>query len=95
MLYTLLGERSASLNRVVEADQEAAHAALVEAGVGLALMHEMRALSAEANGSAAIWKGGVTNTVLHYVYAEQRSGDPAVQAMRSLALELCGSKRAT
>jgi DNA-binding transcriptional LysR family regulator len=90
MLYTLFGERSVSLNRVVEADQEAAHAALVEAGVGLALMHETRALSAEANGSVAIWKGGATNTVLHYVYAEQRSSDPAVQAMRSIALELCG-----
>lgn len=91
MLSELFGERSVSLNRVVEADQEAVHVALVEAGVGLALMHEARALAAEARGSIAIWKRGAADTVLHYVYAEQRSVDPAVQAVRSLAIELLGA----
>jgi DNA-binding transcriptional LysR family regulator len=89
MLRGLFGERVTSLNRVVEADQEAAHAELVEAGVGLALMREERALSAERRGIAAIWRGGATETTLHYVYAEQRSADPAVQAVKSLAVELC------
>ncbi len=91
MLSELFGERSLSLNRIVQADQESAHALLVEAGVGLALMREEIALLAEKRGLAAIWRGRLTHTTLHFVYSERRARDPAVQAIRAIATELCAS----
>jgi DNA-binding transcriptional LysR family regulator len=89
MLLSLFGEASLSLNRVVEAAQEAVHVTLVEAGVGLALMREDRALAAEKRGVATVWRGAAAETMLRYAYAERRAKDPAVQAIKELATELC------
>jgi len=87
MLLALFGEASLSLNRVVDAAQEAVHATLVEAGVGLALMREDRALAAQRQGKAVVWKGSGAHSMLRFVYSERRSGDPAVRAMRDLAAQ--------
>ena len=88
MLLELFGEASLSLNRVVDAAQEATHATLVEAGVGLALMREDRALLAEKAGKAVVWRGAVAHSTLRFVYAERRGEDPAVRAVRALVDEL-------
>lgn len=88
MLLALFGEASLSLNRVVDAAQEAIHATLVEAGVGLALMREDRALMAEETGKAVVWKGAAARSTLRFVYAERRAEDPAIRAMRELVTEL-------
>lgn len=88
MLLSLFGEAGLSLNRVVDAAQETLHAALVEAGVGLALMREERARAAEADGTAVVWKGSAVSSVLRFVYSERRGGDPAVSAIRNLAAEI-------
>jgi DNA-binding transcriptional LysR family regulator len=95
MLLSLFGEASLSLNRVVEAAQEAVHVTLVEAGVGLALMREDRALAAEERGVATVWRVAAAESMLRYAYAERRAKDPAVQAIKELAAELCnvGNRR--
>lgn len=91
MLLSMFGEASLSLHRVVEAAQEAVHAALVEAGVGVALMPEQRALAAERAGRAFVWKGAAAWSFVRFVYAERRAKDPAVGAMRDLAADLWNS----
>lgn len=88
MLLSLFGEASLSLNRVVEAAEEAAHGTLVEAGIGLALMREDLALAAEAKGKAVLWKGLGARSLLRFIYSERRSADPAVCAMKILVTEL-------
>jgi DNA-binding transcriptional LysR family regulator len=88
MLLEFFGKATLSLSHVVEAAQEAVHATLVEAGVGLALMREDRAVAAEKRGAATIWPGGSTTSMLHYVYAEKRAKDPAVQALKEIAAEI-------
>ena len=88
MLLSLFGEASLSLNRVVDAAQEGVHSTLVEAGVGLALMREDRALSAERDGKAVVWKGPAARSTLRFAYSERRANDPAVRAMREIAAEI-------
>jgi DNA-binding transcriptional LysR family regulator len=95
MLLSLFGEGSLSLNRVVDAAQEVMHAILVEAGVGLALMQEDRALLAEKRGKAVVWKGARATSMLRFMHSERRSTDPAVRAMRDLAAEFWDAARET
>ena len=98
MLFSLFGEASLSLNRVVDAAQEGVHATLVEAGVGLALMREDRALSAAKRGKAVVWGGGRARSTLRFAYSERRANDPAVRAVKEIAAEFwqgaAGERRA-
>jgi DNA-binding transcriptional LysR family regulator len=91
MLMSLFGEASLSLNRVVEAAQEAVHATLVEAGVGLALLREDLAFAAQERGKAVVWMGSAARSTLRFVYSDRRAADPAVRAMRELAGELAAA----
>ena len=93
MLLSLFGDASLSLNRVVDAAQEAVHAMLVEAGVGLALMREDRALSAEERGEAVVWKGPPARSMLRFVYSKRRANDPAVRALRDVVAEFWNGER--
>lgn len=95
MLMSLFGEASLSLNRVVDAAQEVLHATLVEAGIGLALMQEDRAMSAEKRGKAIVWSGARACSMLRFVYSERRSNDPAIVAMRDLAAAFWSAGRAS
>jgi hypothetical protein len=89
MLLALFGEASLSLNRVVDAVvHESVHATLVEAGVGLTLMREDRALAAEERGVATVWNGSSVPSTLRYIYADGRSRDPNIQAIREIGIEI-------
>ena len=88
MLLSLFGDASLSLNRVVDAAEEAVHGTLVEAGIGLALMRGDLALAAEMRGKVTVWKRSSARSMLRFVYSERRSSDPAISAMKSLVAEL-------
>jgi DNA-binding transcriptional LysR family regulator len=64
----------------VEADHEQLMRALVAAGVGVGLMREALAIEARDAGEAVFFGDHRATTQLAFVYAEGRSGDPAIQA---------------
>nr|WP_311527174.1 LysR family transcriptional regulator [uncultured Ralstonia sp.] len=65
----------------VEADHEQLMRALVAAGVGVGLMREALAFAARDAGEAVFFGEYRASTQLAFLYAEGRSGDPAIQAM--------------
>jgi DNA-binding transcriptional LysR family regulator len=64
----------------VEADHEQLMRALVAAGVGVGLMREALAVEARDAGEAVFFGDHRATTQVAFVYAEGRSGDPAIQA---------------
>jgi DNA-binding transcriptional LysR family regulator len=64
----------------VEADHEQLMRALVAAGVGVGLMREALANEACEAGEAVFFGDHRATTQVAFVYAEGRSGDPAIQA---------------
>ncbi|AQH03862.1 hypothetical protein A9R05_33265 (plasmid) [Burkholderia sp. KK1] len=65
----------------VEADHEQLMRALVAAGVGVGLMREALANEARDVGEAVFFGEHRASTQVAFVYAEGRSGDPAIQAV--------------
>jgi len=84
MLRCLLGEESRALNRVVESDHEAVHSALIEAGVGLALMREDHAIEAERKGKIVCWNSATIDSTLRYAYCDYKANEPAVKAVAEI-----------
>jgi DNA-binding transcriptional LysR family regulator len=64
----------------VEADHEQTMRALVAAGVGVGLMREALAIEARDAGELVFFGDHTATTQVAFVYAEGRSGDPAIQA---------------
>ncbi|MDR3096085.1 MAG: LysR family transcriptional regulator [Paraburkholderia sp.] len=85
--------RRASIKPVetVEADHEQLMRALVAAGVGVGLMREALAIEARDAGEAVFFGDHRATTQLAFVYAEGRSGDPAIQATLQALHAIWGS----
>lgn len=88
MLRCLLGEESRNLNRVVESDHEAVHSALIEAGIGLALMREDHAVEAERNGKLICWNSATVDSTLRYAYCDHKANEPAVRAVAEIVRQV-------
>jgi DNA-binding transcriptional LysR family regulator len=66
---------------VVEADNEAVIANLVESGVGLSLLREDLALDKERRGEVAVWPHSRPATRLWFVHRADRADDPVIAAL--------------
>ncbi|MFX1673930.1 LysR family transcriptional regulator [Paraburkholderia sp. A2WS-5] len=79
----------------VEADHEQLMRVLVAAGVGVGLMREALALEARDAGEAVFFGDHRATTQVSFVYAEGRSGDPAIQATLEALNVIWGSDGAS
>ncbi len=80
---------------IVEADQEASISTLVKAGLGLGLMRDALADSAERAGDVFVWRNATARTTLSFVYLRGREKDPTIAALLDVVGELWhGSKKA-
>lgn len=81
MLNEILQSAAIKPVETVEADHEQLMRALVAAGVGVGLMREALANEARDAGEAVFFGEHRASTQVAFVYAEGRSGDPAIQAV--------------
>lgn len=70
---------------VVTADQEAAVHALVESGVGIALVRGDEAQVLERAGHCCRWPGTVPKIPLQFGYSQRREHDPLIHALKETA----------
>ena len=68
--------------RVVTSEQEAAVRALVESGIGIALVRADEALTLEHADRCCKWSGAVPRIPLHFGYPQRRERDPLIHALR-------------
>lgn len=87
MLRALFGARYNAIRRVVESDNEATHAALVRAGIGLTLMREDVASEAQSEGVLALWERASARSTVRYVCSKLRDAEPSVVAVGSAAVD--------
>jgi DNA-binding transcriptional LysR family regulator len=73
---------------LIEADQEATLVDLVSAGVGLTLIREDVALSAEAAGKLLVWGPGAEVSTLNLVFLRSERGNPLMQAVLDVIAEV-------
>jgi len=78
---TLFRSHGVQLTKVVEADHEAVVSNLVVSGLGLALMRQDLALEKAAEGEVCFWQDVGATTTLWFIYAADRSNDPAIVAL--------------
>jgi DNA-binding transcriptional LysR family regulator len=88
LAHALLSRHGVSPQKVVEADQEAVIASLVDSGVGLALMREEIAHEKAAAGEICLWSDAFIDTTLWFVYARERDSDPVMRALLDELREL-------
>ena len=74
--------------KVIEADSDALIATLVEGGVGLGLIREDLAVSAQASGKLTLLKKGHADTLLRFLYRGERRTEPPITALITLVHEL-------
>jgi DNA-binding transcriptional LysR family regulator len=79
--------------KVIEADSEAVIASLVTAGVGLGLMREDLAKSAEKSGAVLVLDKGRPRTFLQLLYHSTREDDPAIRALLEVVKEIWSAGR--
>lgn len=80
VLHEILQRASIKPVETVEADHEQLMRVLVAAGVGVGLMREALAIEARDAGEAVFFGDHRATTQVAFVYAEGRSGDPAILA---------------
>jgi DNA-binding transcriptional LysR family regulator len=74
--------------KVIQADSEAVIASLITAGVGLGLMREDLAMSAEKSGAVLVLDKGRPRTFLQLLYHSTRENDPALRALLEVVREI-------
>lgn len=78
------------MNHVVWTDDEFNKCALVEAGVGLALLEKSEAEQSALGGKIFIWKTEPIKCKLSWVYLRNRNDDPLVSALTAEVLNIWG-----
>lgn len=81
MLHELFRNHGVEPTKVVEADQESIINSLIESGVGLSLMREDQAQTAQAAGKAIVWGEERLITTLWFIYPTEHAHDPAIVAL--------------
>lgn len=66
---------------IMEADQEIALKDLVASGVGITLLREDIAQTAEAKGEIAIWPGPAESSMIHFIYLKKKGEMAATRAI--------------
>ena len=84
----LFHDRSALPARLIEADTEPVIINLVESQVGVSLVREELARVSVEAGRVAIWPGASATTRLWLVYMAKRGGDPLLQALLEVLVEI-------
>ena len=74
--------------KVIQADSEAVIASLITAGVGLGLLREDLAMSAEKSGAVLVLDKGRPRTFLQLLYHSTRENDPALRALLEVVREI-------
>lgn len=90
MVRALFAERGFEPAKVVEADNEAVIANLVESGVGLSLMREDLALAKERAGELVAWNDSRPTTTLWFIHRADRADDPIIAALAPVLAEAWG-----
>lgn len=86
----LFKKRKLAMNHVVWMDDEFNKCALVEAGVGLALLERSEAEQAALGGKIFIWKTEPIKCKLSWVYLRNRGDDPLIAALTAEVLNIWG-----
>jgi DNA-binding transcriptional LysR family regulator len=71
-------------NTVIEADHETTLKSLVSNEIGLTLLREDVALTAESNGELTIWDGVIEVNYLYFIYIRSDEATPIIKAIKSL-----------
>ena len=78
LLNELFRNQGAEPTKVVEADQESVINSLIVSGVGLSLMREDQARTAEAAGEVIVWGKQRLSTALWFIFPTEQAHDPAL-----------------
>ena len=84
----LFSARGLSPARRIEADNELVISSLVIAGVGISLMREDLALAQSEAGALCIYGDVRLPTMLSFIHARERQGDPALRALADVVRDV-------
>jgi DNA-binding transcriptional LysR family regulator len=88
MLFALFRDAGSMPTQIVEGDSEAVILNLVESGLGLSLVREDYVAARADPGLLAVWGDARWRMPLWFIYAAERSSDPAVRALIDVVSEL-------
>ena len=89
-LEKLFKKRKLTMNHVVWMDDEFNKCALVEEGIGMALLEKSEAEQAASNGRIFIWKTEPIKCKVSWVHLRNRSDDPLIAALTAQVLNVWG-----
>ena len=89
-LEKLFKKRKLAMNHVVWMDDEFNKCALVEEGIGMALLEKSEAEQASSNGRIFIWKTEPIKCKVSWVHLRNRSDDPLIAALTDQVLNVWG-----
>ncbi|HMV95627.1 MAG TPA: LysR family transcriptional regulator [Anaerolineales bacterium] len=89
-LEKLFKKRKLAMNHVVWMDDEFNKCALVEEGIGMALLEKSEAEQAASNGRIFIWKTEPIKCKVSWVHLRNRSDDPLIAALTAQVLNVWG-----
>ncbi|HMU93851.1 MAG TPA: LysR family transcriptional regulator [Anaerolineales bacterium] len=89
-LEKLFKKRKLAMNHVVWMDDEFNKCALVEEGIGMALLEKSEAEQASSNGRIFIWKTEPIKCKVSWVHLRNRSDDPLIAALTAQVLNVWG-----
>lgn len=89
-LEKLFKKRKLSMNHVVWMDDEFNKCALVEEGIGMALLEKSEAEQAASNGKILIWKTEPIKCKVSWAHLRNRSDDPLITALTAQVLNIWG-----
>lgn len=89
-LEKLFKKRKLAMNHVVWMDDEFNKCALVEEGIGMALLEKSEAEQAASNGRIFIWKTEPIKCKVSWVHLRNRSDDPLISALTAQVLNVWG-----
>jgi len=89
-LEKLFKKRKLAMTHVVWMDDEFNKCALVEEGIGMALLEKSEAEQAASNGRIFIWKTEPIKCKVSWVHLRNRSDDPLIAALTAQVLNVWG-----
>lgn len=87
-LEKLFKKRKLTMNHVVWMDDEFNKCALVEEGIGMALLEKSEAEQAVSNGKVLIWKTEPIKCKVSWAHLRNRSDDPLITALTAQVLNV-------
>lgn len=87
----LFASRGLTMSKIVVADQEASMISMVTAGLGLSLMRDDLAESAEGCGQLVIWRKAAADTPLSFAHIRTNARRADLEAVTNVVLETWGA----